>query len=195
MKTLTAEQEAAGKAADAEKEQIEEVTKSLGQYTRGTKEAAEETGEASSKIKNISGAFATVGKVVAGASAAVDMVGLPCCGGHRAWRDWGSAGRMFILGTRRKFTEEYRREAAKLVIDTDRPIAHVAEELGIGAQLLGKWVRAEKQRRDVGTGLSEDERKELVRLRREVRELRLDNEFLGKAAFFAARPARTNGSK
>ena len=99
------------------------------------------------------------------------------------------------MGMRRKFTGEYRREAAKLVIDTDRPIAHVAEELGIGAQLLGKWVRAEKQRRDVGTGLSEDERKELVRLRREVRELRLDNEFLGKAAFFAARPARTNGSK
>lgn len=71
LKTLTSEQEAAGKAADAEEQQVREVTESLGQYTRGTKEAAEETGEASSKIKNVTDAFATVGKVVAGASVAV----------------------------------------------------------------------------------------------------------------------------
>lgn len=98
------------------------------------------------------------------------------------------------MGTRRKFSAQYKAEAAKLVIDTGRPISHVAGELGIGDQLLGKWVKAERQRREADTDLGEDERIELARLRREVRELRLDNEFLGKAvAFFAAKPHRTNG--
>src|SRR5690625_6584090 len=49
---------------------------------------------------------------------------------------------------RKRYTPEYRREAAALVLDTDRPIAHVAEEIGVGAQLLGRWVRQERERRD-----------------------------------------------
>ncbi|QXT61750.1 IS3 family transposase [Tessaracoccus palaemonis] len=86
--------------------------------------------------------------------------------------------------SRRRYTAEYRAEAARLVIDTGRPIAHVAQELGIGSQLLGRWVQAERDR-DAGEpdgDLSLDERAELKRLRREVSELRKDNEFLGKAA-------------
>lgn len=87
---------------------------------------------------------------------------------------------------RRSFTAEYRAEAAGRVIESGRPVAHVARELGLGEQLLGKWVRAELDRRaGEPTGeLSADERAELKRLRSEVAELRKDNEFLGKAAFF-----------
>ena len=98
---------------------------------------------------------------------------------------------------RRKYTPEYRVEAARLVIETDRAIAEVARELGVGAQLLGRWVHAERARQaGEPTGeLSIDERAELKRLRREVDELRKDNEFLGKAAaFFASKPPRPNGS-
>lgn len=47
---------------------------------------------------------------------------------------------------RRRFTPEYRVEAARLVIETGRSIAEVARELGCGEQLLGKWVRAERDR-------------------------------------------------
>lgn len=66
---------------------------------------------------------------------------------------------------RRSFTEEYRREAAGLVIDTGRSIAAVAKELNLGEP----------------TGaLDESEREELKRLRKEVFELREDNRFLGK---------------
>nr|WP_156874593.1 IS3 family transposase [Vaginimicrobium propionicum] len=86
--------------------------------------------------------------------------------------------------TRRRFTPEYREEAARLVVDTGRPIAHVARELGLGEQLLGKWVR--KYRQEQGnepTGeLSVDERVELKRLRREVQELKKDNAFFGKSS-------------
>lgn len=100
---------------------------------------------------------------------------------------------------RRKFTEEYKREAAGLVIDTGRSIAAVSREIHVGEQTLGTWGRAEKDRRR-GAGeptgaLDEDERAELKRLRREVFELREDNQFLGKAApFFASKHHRPNGS-
>lgn len=90
---------------------------------------------------------------------------------------------------RRSFTEEYRREAAKLVIDTGRSIAAVAREINVGEQTLGKWVKKEKSRRGPGeaTGpLAEDDRAELKRLRQENFELKQDNDFLGKAAVFFA---------
>src|SRR5690625_7651356 len=73
---------------------------------------------------------------------------------------------------RKRYTPEYRREAAALVLDTDRPIAHVAEEIGVGAQLLGRWVRQERERRDPPpspeTPLTGQEREELKQLRRRV---------------------------
>ena len=56
------------------------------------------------------------------------------------------------MGKRKRYTPEYRREAATLVLDTDRPIAHVAEEIGVGAQLLGRWVQQERERRDPTPG-------------------------------------------
>ena len=47
---------------------------------------------------------------------------------------------------RRSFTEEYRREAAGLVIDTGRSISAVAKELNPGVQTLGTWVKKERSR-------------------------------------------------
>lgn len=100
---------------------------------------------------------------------------------------------------RKSYTPEYRREAAALVLDTDRPIAHVAAEIDVGPQLLGRWVRQERERRGPAPGpdapLAAEEREELKCLRRRVYELERDNEFLGKAAaFFASRPPQRNGS-
>ena len=103
------------------------------------------------------------------------------------------------MGTnkRKTYTPEYRREAAHLVIDTGRTVAAVAREIGVGEQLLGRWVQHERGRGDAGAGpLDLDERAELERLRRQVAELRMDNEFLGKAAaFFASKQNPRNGSR
>ena len=80
---------------------------------------------------------------------------------------------------RRKFTPEYRAEAVKAVIETSRPIAQVARELGIVEGTLGNWVAA--YRRDHAgeePPLGVSERARLRELEREVRELRLKNEFL-----------------
>lgn len=98
---------------------------------------------------------------------------------------------------RKSYTPEYRRQAAHLVIDTDRTIAAVAAELNLGAQLLGRWVQQERAR--MGTPpeapLDVSERVELERLRQENADLKLDNEFLGKAAaFFAAKNTPTRSA-
>lgn len=83
---------------------------------------------------------------------------------------------------RRKYSAEYRVETAQLVITTGRPIATVAEELGVSAGLLGKWVKNERERQGNPDGKStSDLRKENARLRKELAEARLDNEFLKKS--------------
>lgn len=103
------------------------------------------------------------------------------------------------MGSKRKsYTPKYRREAARLVIDTGRTIAEVAREIGVGEALLGRWVAKERaEMDDPPPAVDADERAELERLRREVAELRMDREFLKKAAaFFAAensnRPRRSS---
>ena len=88
-----------------------------------------------------------------------------------------------MSGKRRKYTPEFREQAARLVIETGRPVAHVAAEIGVGEQVLGRWVRLQRQAAaagDTGAVLDADERAELERLRRENAELRLDREFLKK---------------
>jgi transposase len=86
---------------------------------------------------------------------------------------------------RKSYTPEYRRDAAHLVIDTGRPIATVAREIGVGEQLLGRWVAIERSRMDEPPpALDADERAELERLRVENAELRMDREFLKKATAF-----------
>ncbi|MCA2271570.1 transposase [Mycobacterium avium] len=94
-----------------------------------------------------------------------------------------------MSGKRKKYTPEFREQAARLVIETGRPIAHVAAEIGVGEQLLGRWVRLAREAADDGDTravLEADERAELEHLRRENAELRLDREFLKKAAAFFA---------
>jgi transposase len=89
--------------------------------------------------------------------------------------------------TRRKFSPEYREEAVKLVLETSRPIVQIARELGLHEGTLGNWVNC--YRRDhVGEEppLTVSERARLRELEKEVRELRMEREFLGKAAAFFA---------
>jgi transposase len=93
-----------------------------------------------------------------------------------------------VSGKYRKFTPEFREEAARMVVETSRPIAEVARELGINETSLGNWVRAyrEKHAGDEPP-LQLSERARLRELERENRELRAKNEFLSKAAaYFAA---------
>lgn len=84
---------------------------------------------------------------------------------------------------RRKFTPEFKDEAVKLVIDTSRPIAEVAREIGVNEGTLGNWVnRYRVDHADEEPPLTISERARLRELERENRELRMKSEFLGKGA-------------
>ncbi|WP_197077809.1 transposase [Actinobaculum suis] len=96
-----------------------------------------------------------------------------------------------MSGKRRRFTPEYRQDAASQVIDTGESIACVAKALGLSAQTLGKWVGQERKRRLVESGGKPDIeqlQKELARTQRELAKARMERDFLEKAAaFFAAK--------
>ncbi|EFC81329.1 transposase IS3/IS911 family protein [Parafrankia sp. EUN1f] len=83
---------------------------------------------------------------------------------------------------RRKFSPEFKDEAVKMVIETSRPITDVARELGILEGTLGAWV-ATYRRAHAGEEPppTNEESARLRELEREVRELRMENQFLKKA--------------
>jgi transposase len=94
------------------------------------------------------------------------------------------------MGRRSTFPLEFRQEAVRLVLTTDKTMLSVAQDLGISEKTLGNWVRAEKagKARDALPGaLNESEREELRRLRAENRELRQEREILRKAAAYFAK--------
>ncbi len=89
--------------------------------------------------------------------------------------------------TRRKFSKEYREEAVKMVTEGSKPIAQVSRDLGINEGTLGNWVNAYRRAHaDEEPPLTVSERARLRELEREVRELKMEREFLGKAAAFFA---------
>src|SRR3989442_3796275 len=90
------------------------------------------------------------------------------------------------------YSPEFRDEAARMVVETSRPIADVARELGVSETSLGNWVRAYREKHaEDEPPLQLSERARLRELERENRELRMKAEFLSKAAaYFTAEHLR-----
>ena len=88
----------------------------------------------------------------------------------------------------RKYPQELRDRAVRLVKESDRPIAQIAADLGIHREALRTWVRqAEVDAGQRPEQLTSAERDELKRLRKENSELKRANEILKAAsALFAA---------
>jgi transposase len=78
---------------------------------------------------------------------------------------------------RRRFDPEFRAGAARIVLETGKPIAQVARDLGINEGTLGNWVNQARVASEGGNGgVSESEREELLRLRRENAELAMERD-------------------
>ena len=92
---------------------------------------------------------------------------------------------------RRKFSPEFKDEAVKAVIMNSRPIAQVAREIGVNEGTLGNWVATyRRDHADEEPALELTERARLREAERLVRELKMENEFLKKAAAYFARDPR-----
>ena len=92
--------------------------------------------------------------------------------------------------TRRRYSEEFKVDAVKLVEEQGYSIAEASRRLGIDRSVLARWRReaSGNPQRRITHGGGEDERDaELRRLREEVRKLRIEKDILKKAAAFFAK--------
>ena len=96
-----------------------------------------------------------------------------------------------MSGKYRKFSPEFREEAARMVVDSSRSIADAAREIGVSETTLGNWVRAYREvHASDEPELELSERARLRELERRTRELEMENAFLKKAAAYFAREPR-----
>lgn len=90
---------------------------------------------------------------------------------------------------RPRYTNEFKAEAVQVALKGDRSVAETASDIGISETALRRWMAQAEI--DVGQGpagaLTTEERHELTRLRRELRQVTLERDFLKKAAAFFAR--------
>jgi transposase len=88
----------------------------------------------------------------------------------------------------RPYPPEFRREAVSLVRVSGRPVREVAGELGVSYETLRIWLKRDQlDRGERDDGLTSEERDELRKLRRQVRELEQEREILKRAVTFFAR--------
>ena len=86
------------------------------------------------------------------------------------------------------YPRQFREEAVRLVRESGKSRARVAQDLGISEQSLYMWMKqADLDSGKRADGLTTEEREEIRRLRREVRILREEREILRKAAAFFAK--------
>jgi|GEM_PF-418321 len=95
--------------------------------------------------------------------------------------------------SRRRFDQDFKEGAVRIVRETGKPVAQVARDLGVNKGTLGNWVNLDRRRRGEGNGaLGEDERAELARLRRENAQLAMERDVLKRSVALWA-PARWAG--
>jgi transposase len=91
---------------------------------------------------------------------------------------------------RRSFTDEFKAEAVAVVRNSGKSIGRIAQDLDLTETALRDWVRQAEGTRAGAAPIAEDERGELRRLREEVRVLRMERDFLKKAAAFFAKESK-----
>ena len=95
------------------------------------------------------------------------------------------------MATRRKFSDEYKREAVRLATQAGVTKSQIGRELGINANLLGRWCRdhaAHGAAAFPGQGKPRDE--EVTSLKRELARVKKERDFLHEAAAFFARESK-----
>ena len=93
-----------------------------------------------------------------------------------------------MSSSRRRYSAQFKDEAVQMVVRTGSSIAQVARDLGINEGTLGHWVQVWRlDHPEPEPEVTEFDREKMARLESENRRLKLENEFLKKAAAFFAR--------
>jgi transposase len=95
------------------------------------------------------------------------------------------------MSSRRKYTQEYKREAVQLAKSGDVPMSQVARDLGINPNMLARWCRelqGSAAKAFPGIGRPRDE--EMAALKRELGRVTKERDFLREAAGFFARSSK-----
>lgn len=82
---------------------------------------------------------------------------------------------------------EFRRRAVELARRGEQPVAQIAKDLGISESCLRRWMAIDDVDAGRRDGITSDERRELVDLRRRTRVLEMENEILKRASAYFAR--------
>lgn len=82
---------------------------------------------------------------------------------------------------------EFRRRAVALVRRGEQSVPQIAKDLGISESCLRRWVAVDDVDNGRREGVSSDERRELIELRRRNRVLEMENEILKRASAYFAR--------
>ena len=90
--------------------------------------------------------------------------------------------------TRRRFSDEFKEEAVKLITEQGYKVSEAARNLDIDPSLLRRWQRERSSESD--GSIDADEKAELQRLRKENKTLRMEREILKKAAAFFAKESK-----
>jgi len=93
---------------------------------------------------------------------------------------------------RRKYSDEFKREAIDLILIHGYGVAEAARNLGLNANMLSRWKRELEKHGEhafPGKGKMTPEQSEIHRLQQENKRLRMERDILKKAtAFFAGEP-------
>jgi transposase len=91
--------------------------------------------------------------------------------------------------SRNQYSDEYKSEAVRLVNDSGKPVAQIARQLGVNANVLHRWAREDGEAQRAGKTRSsvKAEQEELMRLRRELARVTQERDFLRRAAAFFAK--------
>ena len=89
----------------------------------------------------------------------------------------------------KRFTEEFRREAVRLVSESERPLKELGEELGVSVTTLRNWAKAPTEKQS-GPGRVLSLEEQVRQLKRENERLREEREILKKATAFFAKGTR-----
>ena len=88
---------------------------------------------------------------------------------------------------RRMFSEAFKAEAVSAVIEGGKSAGQVAQALGVMAKSVRDWVEKANAEKGGSGRLTAEERLEMQRLRRELRMVTMERDFLKKAAAFFAK--------